>query len=333
MSKYSKYIRIAVSFGLLAVIVWRTEWSDFAASFSSLRIEYWLAAVGILVAAQVASALRWQLFARELRFECSLGQYIAYYLIGMYFNLSLPTSVGGDVVRVWYLNGKTGRKWAALASVFLERLNGLIVLIGVACLGALIAPISLPTWIQVSVWGVAGGAVLGLLSLPFARRLRFLPLHRRQQVETLLHLLRVPHVTVAATLLSVLVQVFGVLSLWCVGLSLGLEIPVTYYFIVGPMVSLLTLLPISFNGMGLRELGMVVFLAPLEVGKGPATTLALLWFASTAAVSLLGGLVYLLGAYPKAETTGNLNGEGTDHHGSIDRDSDQGREREHPKAA
>lgn len=329
MSKYSKYIRIAVSVGLLAVIGYRMDWDKFATGFANLRFEFWFAAAGVLIAAQAVSARRWQLFAKELRFERTLPQYIAYYLIGMYFNLSLPTSVGGDVVRVWYLNGESGRKWAALASVFLERLNGLLVLISVACVGVLIAPMPLPVWIQASVWSVAGCALVGVLALPFARHLQFLPLHRRQQVETLLQLARVPRVVAGATFLSLLVQVFGVLSLWCVGMALGMEIPVAYYFILGPMVSLLTLLPISFNGMGLRELGMVVFLAPLEVSEPTATTLALLWFASTAAVSLLGGLVYLLGAYPKA----NSQTEGTDEHGPVDRDTDQGREREHPKAA
>jgi hypothetical protein len=87
------------------------------------------------------------------------------------------------------------------------------------------------------------------------------------------------------------------------------------------MVSLLTLLP-SINGMGLRELGMVVFLTPWNIDETTATTLGVLWFAVSMAVSLMGGMVYLFGAYPKA------NSEGTSDDGSVDRDSDQGREGE-----
>ena len=78
--------------------------------------------------------------AGKCGFERTLQQYSAYYFIGMYFSLLLPTSVGGDVMRVWYLERQIGRKWAALASVFLERLNGLLVLIAVACVGVLFAP-------------------------------------------------------------------------------------------------------------------------------------------------------------------------------------------------
>jgi uncharacterized membrane protein YbhN (UPF0104 family) len=98
------------------------------------------------------------------------------------------------------------------------------------------------------------------------------------------------------------------------------------------MVSLLTLLPISVNGIGLREVGTVVFLAPLGVDEDSAKTLAFLWFAASVAVSLLGGLVYLFGAYPKAQPT-NLDNQGTDDNGSVDRDTDQGREGEYRKAA
>lgn len=333
----SKYIRIAISVLLLGVIAWRTDFSAVGGKFADLNVWLWLGSVGVLIFAQVASAKRWQLFAQELRFERSLPQYSAYYFIGMWFNLSLPTSVGGDVVRVWYLDGKSGRKLAAFASVFLERVNGLLVLIAVACVGILIAPTliapnQLPWWIFASVWSVAGCAFLGMASLPIVQRWQMLPIQRRQQMRTMLQLLRVPKVLSGATLMSILVQCMGVVSLWLIGLALGLEIPIAYYCILGPMVSLLTLLPISVNGMGVREIGMVVFLAPLGVDEDTAKTLAFLWFAVSVAVSLMGGLVYLFGAFPRAETTSNSANEETDN-GSVDRNSDQGREGQHQKAA
>lgn len=328
----SKYLRIGVSVLLLSVIAWRTDWSVVGAQFANLNVWLWLAAVGVLVFAMMFSAKRWQLFARELRFERTLPQYSAYYFIGMWFNLSLPTSVGGDVVRVWYLDGNSGRKLAAFASVFLDRLNGLLVLIAMACLGVLISPMPLEWWIHACVWTVGAGAVVGMIALPMMQHWRKLPLQRRQQLQTVLALLRVPRVITWATLMSILVQIAGVVSLMLIGLALGLEIPVAYYCVLGPMVSLLTLLPISVNGMGVRELGTVVFLAPLDVHEDTAKTLAFLWFAVNVAVSLLGGLVYLFGAYPKAETAAAPANEGIDD-GSVDRDSDQGREGQHQKAA
>jgi glycosyltransferase 2 family protein len=132
-----------------------------------------------------------------------------------------------------------------------------------------------------------------------------------------------------ATAMSILVQLAGVLTVWLVAVSLGLDVPFAYCCILGPMVSLLTLLPISVNGMGVRELGTIAFLAPLGVNTEAASALAFLWFMASVAVSLMGGLVYLFGAYPKAETTPM---EGTKD-GSLDRDSDQGREGQYSQAA
>jgi uncharacterized membrane protein YbhN (UPF0104 family) len=328
----SKYIRIAVSALLLTYIAWRTDWTVVGDNFASLNVGLWLAALGVLLVAQLFSARRWQVFAQELRFERSLPQFCAYYFIGMWFNLSLPTSVGGDVVRVWYLDANSGRKLAAFASVFLERLNGLLVLIALACVGVLISPIALELWIHACVWSVGGGAVVGIGLLLLLRHFKKLPEQRRQQLQTVLDLMRVPSVMAWATAMSILVQLAGVVSLWCIGLALGLDIPVAFYCVLGPMVSLLTLLPISVNGMGVRELGTVAFLAPLSIHEDTAKTLAFLWVAVTVAASLLGGLVYLFGAYPKAQVETDAVKEGTDD-GSVDRDSAQGREREYPKAA
>ena len=74
-----------------------------------------------------------------------------------------------------------------------------------------------------------------------------------------------------------------------------LEFPALYYGILVPLIALLTLLPISLNGMGLREGGTVLLLAPLGVGTGEALTLSLLTFAVTLAAGALGGLALLFG--------------------------------------
>jgi hypothetical protein len=87
------------------------------------------------------------------------------------------------------------------------------------------------------------------------------------------------------------------------------------------------------NGMGVRELGTIAFLAPLGVHEDTAKALAFLWFAASVAVSLMGGLVYLCGAYPRAATSPATDNEGTNEDGSVDRDTDQGRGGEHKKAA
>ncbi len=100
--------------------------------------------------------------------------------------------------------------------------------------------------------------------------------------------------------------------------------PLAYYFVFVPMVSLLTLLPVSVNGMGVREAGVALFLTPLGIAPTIATALAFLWFLTFGAVGLVGGLVYLCGAYPKP-VSNPQSSEALANHGSVRRDPDQGR--------
>src|SRR5207253_2317310 len=126
--------------------------------------------VGLLLLAQVASAARWRLLARPLGFHSPLGAFIRFYFVGMFFNLLLPTSVGGDVVRAWYLDGGSGRRMPAFLSVLVDRLSGLLILLSLACVADIFCPIALPYWIGASIWTTAGCALLGVLALPAVTR-------------------------------------------------------------------------------------------------------------------------------------------------------------------
>jgi glycosyltransferase 2 family protein len=329
----SKYVRIAVSATLLGWIAWHTDWRRVGQSFAALHGEWWLGALLVLAGCQVASTRRWQLFARELRLERGFVTLLGYYLIGMYFNLLLPTSVGGDVMRAWYLDGGSGRKLASFAAVLLERVNGLVVLVGMACVAVLLSPAPLPAWIPWSVWGIAASAGLGLAALPALVRFRLVPQAGRQQLRTMVQALHAPRAVVEATCWSVLVQVANVVLVWMIGQGLGIAVPLSYYFVFVPMVSLLTLLPVTLNGMGVREGGVAMFLAYQGVEPAAALTLAFLWFAVFAAAGLIGGAVYLGGAYPKPVAPARGPSEVTEGHGSLGRDPDQGREGQLDRAA
>src|SRR5262249_60867552 len=108
-----------------------------------------------------------------------------------------------------------------------------------------------------------------------------------------------PRAVLAATLLSVVVQVGNVLIVWLIGLALAAAVPASFYWVLVPVVSLLTVLPISVNGMGVREGAVVLLLAQVGVGSGTAMSLAFLWFATGAAASLGGVVFYAAGRFPR----------------------------------
>src|SRR5205085_2875120 len=123
----TKKWRLLGSLTLLAVLAWRLDWGRLASAFARLDVGLWLAALLVYLLTQFVSAVRWQALARLVGFDGGWGRYLAYYYVGMLFNLVLPTSVGGDVVRAWYLARQpgagpaAGRRTAALLSVLADR--------------------------------------------------------------------------------------------------------------------------------------------------------------------------------------------------------------------
>jgi glycosyltransferase 2 family protein len=130
---------------------------------------------------------------------------------------------------------------------------------------------------------------------------------------------------VITTVLSLLVQGSNVLLLWLIGRAIDAPLPASYCGIVVPMVTLLTLVPVSLNGMGVREGGMVLFLTPVGIAPATALSLAFLWFSVFVAVSLFGAGVYLWGNSSRPEERADDSFVGSN--------SNQGRARQSKAAA
>ena len=180
-----------------------------------------------------------------------------------------------------------------------DRVNGFAVLIVVACVATLCCPTPLPGWILGTVAGMGAACLLGLARLAAVALAAQTAAGASASDASCWMAPSCVCATAAAwlcvTLLSLVVQLANVVLAWLIGEGLGLPVPPLYYGVLIPLVSLLTLLPISLNGMGLREAGTVLLLAPLHISEASAVTLSLLIFAVYTAASLMGGVVYLFG--------------------------------------
>jgi len=258
---------------------------------------------------------------------------LGYYFVGMFFNLFLPTSVGGDVVRTWRLARCEGgalpkerRRTAAFLSVFGDRLNGLVALIAVAGVAALCCPAAPPAWVGGTVAGLVGAAALVLASLPWLGRLGRLHPRLRVLSDAAAAYARNPRTLAAATALSLAVQAANAVVWGLMGAALDLPVPPAYYGVVAPLAALLALLPVSVNGVGLREAAAVLLLAPLGVGPAEAVTFSVLTFAAATAASLGGAGCLVFGRFPRYE-------EARPDDDVVRGDPDQGRAGQPPAAA
>jgi glycosyltransferase 2 family protein len=368
-----KSVRILGSLALLGALAWLVNWHDLGKTLRLVDVRLCMLAMGVMVAAQVVSSLRWQMLARVLHFGGSLGCYVAYYFIGMLFNLVLPTTVGGDVVRAWYLSaqegspsapaGWGGRRLDALLAVFAERLSGVTVLLLLACISTLLCPVELPGYIPVGVAAIGAGGLVGLvLTAWLARRSADAPsgavggvvgrIGKMATVQRLLAVVRCywarPDVVLTSLALSVVVQMASVHTTWLVMRSLGLSVPWLYLGVVIPLATLVTMLPISINGMGLKAGSLLLLLAPLGITGTQVAMISMLQYGLTVVVSLSAGLsCYLFGRFPRFEMVSGpeRGGEGSAAApaqvvGEVARDEDpvrgdpdQGRKGQPPAAA
>lgn len=303
--------RLAVSAGILAWLGTHVDWPHVAASFRGLRWGFWAAAVGLYVVCQLLCCARWMWLSRPMGFHQSLMRFTGIYFVGMFFNLFLPTSVGGDAVRAVYLANGSGRKVAAVLSVLLDRMSGLFVLIGLACTAAALSPVALPAQLRLMIWGIGAAGAGALIVLPLTTnaltRLKGDGIAAKVRqiaaatAEALALFRSRPGMLAGTTALSIAVQVLNAAVLALIGLALRLEVPAVYYGVAAPLVTLFTLVPISLNGMGLREGGMVLVLGPAGATAGDAVGLAFLWFLAQTSASVLGAGVYLFGRFTPPE--------------------------------
>ena len=302
-------LKLGTSLGLLAVLFFRMDLLRFYNTFVSANPYYLVIAAGVLLTAKMITAVRWALLAKALGFKDSLGQFFLYYLFGMFFNLFMPSTVGGDAVRVLYLfrdgreNVADGWKAAvgrALLSVAADRLTGGIVLVWIGAVALLAFPtyaMALPWPVRYSVWTIAAGSVLVWPLLWFAGSL-LKSWRGLGWIETLQEYVTPyrtnPYLVLQTIFISLIVHFLQTWIQILIGHSLNLNIPWSYCFIFFPLVDILSMLPLSVSGLGLREGGYYYFLGKLGIGAEQAVACGMLWFAVVLVNGLLGGLVFLV---------------------------------------
>lgn len=243
-------------------------------------------------------AKRWQLLARSLGFQRSLPELLRLYLVGSFFNLFLPSTVGGDVSRCYYLSKGTGLHKEGFYSVLADRASGIAVLFVCASVGILLSPsgAALPWQLK---WPIYAGTFGIFVVLPFMPWLTRATLGERNWItrqfnESAAKIFWEQRSLIPVSLFwSLVSQLVLVFCHYGVGLALGLNIPLWYCFVFFPSVAVLGFITPSFNGIGIREWAYTYFLILIGIDKPHALTYALMWLGLTTFASMVGGVVYV----------------------------------------
>ena len=310
-------LRLVISAVLLGVVFTRVSTSDFEDIWpdSIGTAAGWLLAAGIVTAlAFVMAAVRWWEAAHTLGLTCSFRIMLGDHLAGQFVSNFLPTTIGGDVLRINRLGRATGDHYRTFASVVIERLTGWFVLPAMTLVALAIDALALNSvlfddstgWLLFGVataillifagllWGaehprglgrLAGGTVIrdALGSIHVG-----LSLYRRR-----------PRAAWRLFLAGLLYQALLVVAAILAAASIGVRPGVAAMFAFIPIVLITQVLPISIGGLGVREAVLVFLLSSQGVPDAEAILLGLLLYALTLIVSLAGAPSLALGGRHK----------------------------------
>ncbi|MGO4716406.1 lysylphosphatidylglycerol synthase transmembrane domain-containing protein [Bradyrhizobium sp. 2TAF24] len=275
----------------------------------------WLAfAIGVTLLQILLGALRWCEITARCDAPLSAAQALRFNLIGSFFNQTLPSSIGGDAVRLWLVN-RTGAGWrAATYSVLVDRAIGLIAL-------AILIVGSLP-WSYQLIGDAHGRAALSLIDITaLAGGLAFLAFGRLSW-SWLTAWLPTKHIHACAVIankvifnrrsgpliavLSLTIHVLTAVIAWGVVRSIAAPATFAQVFLLIPPIILLTMLPISIAGWGVREATMMVAFGYAGLPQADGLVVSLLYGAVSFAVGAFGGLVWILSAEKAAKDAGGI---------------------------
>lgn len=275
-----------LSLGLLAILLWRQDWSQIVRSLSDLPWWILLLSTFFLLLRHAFNAVRWYWLVRAQDIPLSYPRSLQLVFAGLFVSNFLPGMVGGDVVRITGVVAVARNRVAGAASVIVDRLVGMFGMLFV-----------LPFGIPLIKVVIAKGGLSGLVGSTVAGG-RFKSLFQRgvrRSLDALALWWNRPSSLVQALISSWLAVASYLVSAWL--MTHGLDMGVTFTEVAGVTVLtyFLTMIPLSINGYGLRELVIVGFYTQMGATVEQATAFA-----------LVTRILFLLVSLPGAAWVGNI---------------------------
>jgi glycosyltransferase 2 family protein len=318
-------LRIVVAAGALYLAFRNQDLGQLSRQLMKLNPLVFAAAVGLFLFAQVLFVMRWRLLLRVLSIHIGLGVGMKLHFLGWFYNNCLPSSVGGDLLRAWYVTGhvEPNKRTEAALSVFFDRAIGLAGMLLMATGCYLFIPVEgqfggrepeisskigalehvgenwlvLVVAVAMIIAGFAGFAAnergRGLLVRVWGK---FWGIAAKGIAAVKLYS-RSPLTIISTIGLTVILQGISITGFSLLGRNLGMDIPIKYYFVFFPVSWLIGTIPISIGGLGVME-GSVSYMfravgASGENASAIAICQRLIWWVC----ALPGIVIHLFGAH------------------------------------
>jgi len=307
--KLSRPVRIAlqvlVSGAVIAYLVWQIDLRKTIDLIASSNGWYLLGAYVIFLATTVGMAWRWQALLASKGLHEPLSWLTKLYFIGYAAGQVLPTSIGGDTVRIAaHARRRPDAKGEAAGAVLMERVvgsAGTLVLVAIGLVLAIGRYNNIRELVILEILLSAGLVVA--MALMFSRRTnawlqerggtRRLARGFRALWDALHGYRHQPRALIVVLGATVVLQFIRILSIWLCGEAVGVDVSPLVYVILGPLLFLVMLVPFTINGLGVREAFFIAFLGRFGVDADAAFATGFLFYAVTVATSLPGAAIML----------------------------------------
>lgn len=302
-------LRLAVSAALIAWILRGTDLREVWGAFRTADVRYILIGVSLIPLGYLSSVIRWRLLLRSQGGDATLGFLFRSLMTGVFFNNFLPSTIGGDAVRVLDTMRSGVGRGTALTIIVVDRFVGLLALMLFAAVGLLAAGGLTERVPDLAFWVLGGGGAMAI-----AAAVLFLPSRRGPDLLARLAA-RLPGKVgalagkVAAALFafqgkgkalagaffwSLCLQTLVVINGWVLARALGIGLGLAPFFLIIPLAVFIMMVPVSINGIGVRENVLVFFLAALGVAESTGLAFAWLDYSILLLQAVVGGLVYAI---------------------------------------
>jgi len=301
-------LRVVASAAMLALLLPRIHLASLFPTHQISTLRWLAGGLVVYAVAVVLSSIRWAQVLRALDLPADLPPLVSHTLAGMFVSNFLPSTVGGDVLRVTRLSAANGRRHESVASVVVERLTGFFVLPFIT----LVALVGNPTLLHL---GQASRLALTMALGTLAALAVILAVTSNSRLAArlsgrswlgflgavsagLTRLRKDPGAAVGVFVSALAYQLTMVAGAWMAGHALGIHVGWSAMMAFIPVVAVAQVLPLSVSGLGLREGALVLLLGPLGVPSGQAVALGLVLYGMNLLVSLLGAPAFAVGTRP-----------------------------------
>ena len=303
-------IRVAFAVGLTSYLLWRSHPRAVLAATTNADWRPMAVAVVLVLLDRALMAYRWValLCTIDAQDRPRLGSLMRIFFVSTFVGTFLPASVGSDVLRSYSMSRLRVKPADAVASVVMDRILGIASILIMGVVGLTLARdlvASTPVFVALA---AAAGVCLAAALLVFGRPIdparqastRRAPLETARGLvgrvmESIRRYAGHPRVLLNVLLCSVAVQCLRIVQAYFLGRGLGMDVSMTTYFAFIPIILLVMLLPVTFNGLGTSQAAFVWFFGQAGVSAAPAFALSVLFVALGIVGNLPGAVLYVFG--------------------------------------